>query len=112
MPSGKAISVGSREEQAVLRTLRGRILGGEFPPGSRLPTRSELEAEFGYGWSPIQRAFDRLKRDGFVRTRRSQGTFVVDAPPHLTTYAIVVPKTRQKRWRSLYYQALEMAARD
>jgi len=98
---------GSVKETAVLRSLRGKILGGVFPPGSRLPTRMDLEQEFGLGWSPIQRAFNRLKSDGFVKSRGRMGTYVADHPPHLSRFGLLFPARSSV---SAFWDALLRAA--
>src|SRR5207249_5277576 len=82
-------------QEAVVQELRERIVGGTLPPGSRLPTRLEIEQQFGVGSGTVQRALDRLKQDGFVQTSGRNGTFVVEEPPHLTRYAVVFPSLPQ-----------------
>ncbi len=74
----------------VAQHLRERIVAGEFPPGSRLPTRSALEAYFGTTKVTVQRAFDDLTEDGFITVQGKQGTFVARTPPHLNRYALVL----------------------
>ena len=75
----------------IAERLRVQIVSGEFQPGSRLPTRSELEARFGTTATTVQRAFDVLAADGFVEARGSRGTFVAEHPPHLSRHALVFP---------------------
>ncbi len=69
--------------------LRRRIVAGEFPAGSRLPIRTELERQFEASPTTVQKALDSLKREGFVAARGRSGTLVVDSPPHLNRYALV-----------------------
>jgi GntR family transcriptional regulator len=59
--------------------LRGRIEDGTYLPGSRLPTHLALEAESGLSPMTVRRAVRLLSEQGWVRTRRGRGTFVV--PP-------------------------------
>ena len=75
----------------MLHSLRAEIVTGKYPPGSRLPTRTELERRYNVSRVTIQRVFDRLSRDGFVRPRQRHGTFVTQNPPHLTTLGLIFP---------------------
>ncbi len=97
----------SNKYSSVLSSLRKDIVRGVYQPGHRLPTRSEICDEFGLGIATVQRALNTLEEDGFVQTgARKSGTFVVDNPPHLCNYAIVIPKSGQ--W-SKFYSALNKA---
>lgn len=88
---GKASAQGSIKRIRIATGLRGRIVSGEFPPGSRLPTRVELQKAFHASPHTIQRALDLLKEQGFVDPKGRQGTFVVEHPPHLSRFALVMP---------------------
>lgn len=89
MSTAPTITPTNNKRAAILDTLRQRIVAGEWAPGSRLPTRAELEQEFGVSGFTMQRALDQLNRDGFTYGKRRWGTFVTDNPPHLSRYAIV-----------------------
>ncbi len=59
----------------------------------------------------VQKAFDRLKRDGFINTRRRGGTCVVERPPHLHHYGIVFQsRPEPDRYYSSFWLALQRAA--
>lgn len=77
--------------RTIVHDLRRKIVQGEWPPGSRLPTRPEIEKAFGASRVTVQRALDCLIKDGFVYANGRQGTFVSQEPPHLTRYALVFP---------------------
>ncbi len=74
----------------VAEKIRNDIIKGKYPAGSRLPTRRELEEKLGAGRVTVQRALDILQKDGFAVPRGCHGTFVVDNPPHLHRYALVL----------------------
>jgi len=86
------IPEGGVTKGAVARHLRARIVSGEFPPGARLPSRSTLEQLLGTTKVTVQRAFNDLSEDGFIAVKGKQGTFVAEAPPHLTRYGVLFPK--------------------
>ena len=74
--------------------LSSLIRSGAKPPGSRLPTRLELATQFQTTPVTIQKALNRLMADGFVKARGRSGTFVVDRPPHLYRFGIVITASR------------------
>ena len=56
------------------------ILKGAFPPGSRLPSETDLSDRFGVS-RPVNRdAQARLRLDGLVEARRGSGTYVLTTP--------------------------------
>lgn len=55
--------------------LRARIAGGEYPPGSRLPTKAELMARHQVALNTVARAIEELRRAGLVETAQGSGTF-------------------------------------
>lgn len=53
-----------------------RILGGELPPGNRLPTADALASTYGVSRTVVREALSRLKAEGLVETRQGSGAFV------------------------------------
>jgi len=64
--------------QQLVLDLSQRILAGEFPPGSKLPTEQVFTEERGVSRTVVREAMSRLQAAGLVETRRGIGTFVVD----------------------------------
>ena len=64
----------------VSEDLRSRLAAGDPPPGSRLPTESELSAEFRVSRPTVRAALRELEALGLVRTQHGVGTFVTDPP--------------------------------
>ncbi len=60
--------------------LRSELAAGHYSPGMRLPTESELSAEFGVSRPTVRAALRELETLGLVRTQHGVGTFVVDKP--------------------------------
>jgi diguanylate cyclase (GGDEF)-like protein/PAS domain S-box-containing protein len=56
--------------------LRKRITCGELAIGVRLPSQSELAAEFGMAIMTVRQAIARLEREGLVTSDQGRGTFV------------------------------------
>lgn len=57
--------------------LGARIRGGALAPGAKLPTESQVMAEFGVSRTVVREALSRLQAAGLVQTRHGVGTFVV-----------------------------------
>lgn len=60
--------------------IRRRIADGDIEIGRRIPSMTELEAEFGLARNTIKKAFDVLKAEGLVEAEPGRGLFVVKAP--------------------------------
>ena len=60
----------------LVERLQGRIIGGEYPPGSRLDSVRDLAGAAGVNPNTMQRALAELERRGLVYTERTAGRFV------------------------------------
>lgn len=61
----------------VARMLGDRIMSGEFPPGSRLPTEQALIEAYGVSRTVVREAVSLLKANGLVATRQGVGAFAI-----------------------------------
>ncbi len=84
-------SPASGKIELIAREIRSRIVCKGYPPGGRLPTRTELESEFTASSATVQRSLDALTEDGFIVPRGCSGTFVASAPPCFSRYALIFP---------------------
>jgi len=73
------VVVGGRRisAQVVCTAIRDDIVGGYFPPGSRL-TEDVLAQRYGVSRVPVREALRTLESEGFVRTRRHVGASVAE----------------------------------
>ena len=62
----------------IMEEVKKRAVRGEYPPGERLPSVREFARETGVNPNTIARVYMELEREGFIATRRGQGTFVTD----------------------------------
>lgn len=62
--------------QQVRQDLLARIRRGEFPPGSLLPSESQICEQYGVSVTTARRAFLELVKEGVVRRRAGVGTMV------------------------------------
>jgi DNA-binding GntR family transcriptional regulator len=60
--------------------LRARILAGRFRPDARLPSERALAEEFDVSRATIVSAFQRLRGEGLIETRRGGGSWVRRRP--------------------------------
>ncbi|MEU4578913.1 GntR family transcriptional regulator [Nonomuraea sp. NPDC023979] len=61
----------------VANALRARIESGEIPPGRRIPSLVELEAEFPVARDTLRKAVKVLRDEGLVETVSGMGVYVV-----------------------------------
>lgn len=59
--------------------LHDRILRGVWKPGDRLPTETELVAEYGVSRITVRTVLDMLAKEGLIRREIGRGTFVAHA---------------------------------
>ena len=64
--------------RALAETLRGRIVAGEFIPGSRLPSETQVADEYDVSRVTVRTAIKLLESQGLVDVRHGSGTFVND----------------------------------
>lgn len=87
--------------QQLADELRRGILAGDWAPGAKLPTESQLAQETGLSLTTVRRAFDELVQHGLVDRRQGAGSFVQvpeSREPRLRkTVGVLVPTTQ------LYY---------
>ena len=63
--------------EMVVDALRKRIGAGEFGPGEKLPTESQLTRHFGVSRTVVREAIAALAADGMVQPRQGAGVFVM-----------------------------------
>jgi DNA-binding GntR family transcriptional regulator len=64
----------------VAAELRGLILSGEFPPGTKL-RQAAIAERFGVSTTPVREAFTALAREGIVKQDAHRGVIVFSASP-------------------------------
>ncbi len=60
----------------LVEIIRLRIITGEYPTGSYIPSVRELAAEAAVNPNTMQRALADLEREGFLETQRTSGRIV------------------------------------
>src|SRR5215467_5586356 len=62
----------------VQHTITQRISRGEYPPGSQLPSESELSRELGVSRVTVREALRVLAQENLLVTAQGRGTFVAE----------------------------------
>ncbi|MFG6081061.1 FadR/GntR family transcriptional regulator [Paracoccus litorisediminis] len=65
--------------EAVFEDLRGAILSGRIPVGSRLPSEEKLALNYGVSRPMIREAMRSLQTLGLTRSRTGSGSYVISA---------------------------------
>ncbi|MDQ1536380.1 MAG: hypothetical protein QOE58_773 [Actinomycetota bacterium] len=65
------------------------ISSGLLRPGQRLPPIRQLAGDLGLAPGTVARAYTELEREGLIKTRRPQGTFVADQPNDVSGAALL-----------------------
>ena len=85
LKEGTAVATRSGNEpaavfQSVSGALRERIRAGEWRPGDRLPSITQLAAEYGVGTGSVREALRSLQSIGLVKIEHGRGVFVLEIP--------------------------------
>ena len=67
---------GPKTYRELAELLRGRIEGGEYPPGAPLPAITELMETYGLARQTVRAALNQLAAEGLVRIAPRRGTVV------------------------------------
>jgi GntR family transcriptional repressor for pyruvate dehydrogenase complex len=78
------------------RDLTSRIVGGEYSPGERLPTETQLQENWGVSRSVVREAMKVLASQGLVRIEQGRGTFVSDSDSAPLTTQITLALRRPR----------------
>lgn len=70
-----AVSIPARKAD-IIQHMQNRILGGEWSPGSQLPSERELAVEYGVSRPVIREALAGLVEQGFIEIHPGRGSFV------------------------------------
>lgn len=88
----------------ITEALRLRIRNGDWAPGSAIPSRRHLAAEYKISPATVERAIVPLLTDGTLRADDRRGTFVSE------TVAIGQPATAPTSWSTPHLPASRPAA--
>ncbi len=76
--------------QVMKKDMERAISTGQFAPGSRVPSESELIAHYQVSSTTARRCLDELEHEGLLRRVRGKGTFVSDLAAVLQNRQVAV----------------------
>lgn len=68
--SNSAVSIPARKID-IVQDIQGRVLSGEWAPGSQLPSERELAADYGVSRPVVREALAGLVELGFIEIHRA-----------------------------------------
>ena len=74
--------------------IRQRILDGELPEGTRLPSSRELAGRLGVSRNVILEAYDLLYAEGFTESKTGSGTYIAPGTHYPTVKPAPLPAPR------------------
>ena len=63
----------------IIEAVKMRTARGVYRAGDRLPSVREMAAEMGVNPNTLSRAYRELEREGFVTTRRGEGSSITES---------------------------------
>ncbi|MCF0093197.1 winged helix-turn-helix transcriptional regulator [Micromonospora orduensis] len=69
-----------QQYQVLADELRTKIESGAWPPGTKLPSRSQLCKEYGVSDTVVGKAMMILRATGLTETLEGVGVFVAEKP--------------------------------
>jgi GntR family transcriptional regulator, arabinose operon transcriptional repressor len=88
-PPGPTIS----KHEKIRQTIADAIASGQYEPGQRLPSESELVKTFGASRPTVTRALRELQLTGIIERRAGSGSYVkVDAVSRGYTFGLLIPE--------------------
>jgi len=73
--SNSAVSIPARKID-IVQDIQGRVLSGEWAPGSQLPSERELAADYGVSRPVVREALAGLVELGFIEIHPGRGSYV------------------------------------
>lgn len=80
----------------VAESLRSRIISGDLPPGSRLPSEAELAASLGINHLTLRKSLRILSEQKLISQRQGRGTFIAYPPARLLRIGLAGSHLSQK----------------
>jgi len=81
-----------------MEEIKKRAVRGHYPPGSQLPSVREMAQEMGVNPNTIARVYTELEREGFVFTRRGQGSYITDNARRIEREREILTEAAVKRF--------------
>lgn len=88
-----AAEISLPKHELVRQTLADSIASGQYEPGQRLPSESQLVQMFGASRPTVNRALRELQLAGIIERRAGSGSYVrADAAARAHTFGLLIPE--------------------
>ena len=67
----------------IMEWVKRRAVRGDLKPGQQIPSVRDLARMLGVNPNTVARAYMELEREGFIFSRRGQGSFVTEDPTRI-----------------------------
>ncbi|MEA4888063.1 MAG: GntR family transcriptional regulator [Clostridiaceae bacterium] len=94
--------------QVIKDSLSDKINSRQLLPGQQLPTEFELARQFGVSRITSKRALEELEKEGYIRRKRGQGSFVsaqsakTSSGPINKIISLILPHFHAESWAMAY----------
>ena len=82
----------------IMEEIKKRAVRGEYTSGSRLPSVRDMAKETGVNPNTVARVYMELEREGFIFTRRGQGSFVTEDEDRIESERIKLADSAAERF--------------
>jgi DNA-binding LacI/PurR family transcriptional regulator len=83
------------KHRQIFQTIRNAISSGEYQPGTRLPSETELGKTFSASRITLTRALRDLQTAGLIERRVGSGSYVRSVVPSGMTFGLLIPQLGQ-----------------
>lgn len=96
----------------VKQQLIEKMIAGDWPPGSLLPSEQQLGVQMGVSQGTVRKALDALATENIVVRRQGRGTFIAEHDQQRTLFQFfkLVDEEGERRFPETVYSRLELTA--
>jgi len=80
-PAKELTAVSLTKKQTIIDDVQVKIRTGEYPPGHKLPSNTDMQKIYVCSAEPVRNAIDFLKASGWLVSAPGLGVFVAAKPP-------------------------------
>ena len=84
----------------IIETVKKRATQGVYRAGDRLPSVREMAAEMGVNPNTLSRAYMELEREGFITTRRGEGSSITGSTERIDSERRALARAARDRFIS------------
>ena len=84
----------------IVEAVKMRTAQGVYRPGGRLPSVREMAAEMGVNPNTLSRAYMELEREGFITTRRGEGSSITRSADRIDSERFALARAARDRFVS------------